>query len=65
MARDNLSEAGARVLAQRIAEFWAARGGNVSTWVERISTSGGKLGNTGAYAVRSSLLNGMPDTSRG
>jgi hypothetical protein len=58
---DNLSEAGARALAQRITKFWAERGRSVSAWVEPIYWIDGKLGNTTAYSVRSNLIGGLPN----
>jgi hypothetical protein len=52
-ARENLSEEGARALANRIEEYWRGRGVAVRARVEKVATrckDGGQ-----AYGVRSDL----------
>jgi hypothetical protein len=56
---DNLVEAGARDLAERIAKYWAGQGHLVSTWIEPFSTDP-KNGGDRRWAVRSGLVGGLP-----
>ncbi len=51
--RDWLVYSNALVLAARIRDYWAKRGKKVETWIER-------QGDTDAFGVRSSLVNGLP-----
>ena len=52
--RDYCSERGALELAQAIEGFWKAFGHSVRAWAEPVP-------GYGAWAVRSSLKNGLPD----
>ena len=53
--RDYCSERGARELAQAIEQFWKGFGhSTVRAWAEPVPGAG-------AWAVRSSLRNGLPD----
>jgi hypothetical protein len=54
---DNLTEQGARDLAQRIREHWAAKGHVVSTWLVPIWIHQHKV-----FEVKSSLVAGLPTT---
>ena len=59
MSTEYLTKAQAEQQAWRIEKYWRERGYQVVTWVETISLRNAEHGKSG-YAVRSSLVGGLP-----
>ncbi len=57
---DHFTEDGARALAKRIREYWAARGGVVATTVVHVNMGPAGYGTGSMFGVRSDMVDAFP-----
>ncbi len=58
--RDAMVQRDAESMRRDIEDFWAARGYEVKTWVERFDRTPDLLGRRWVYCVRSDMVDGLP-----
>jgi hypothetical protein len=62
MGNEHLTKAQAERQAHKIEQYWRVRGHQVATWIERVVTTSASDGKH-CYAVRSTLVGGLPMTA--